>query len=101
MMHLVLFLSTWAPSIGAITVLEDIFLRGVAMEIEIEEELLFVLLLQGLAKLFGVIDCRMKNFTRLQILPVKVTGCQRASVVAVDDSICVQHWYDIDFKMIS
>ena len=71
------------------------------MEVEIKEELLLVLLLKGLAKLLGVINCRMKHLIRLQILSVEVTSCQRASVVPIDDSICVQHRYDINFKVLS
>ena len=100
MMRLVLLLSTRGPRVGTIAVLEDVLLGRVPVEVEVQEELLLVGLLQGLAQFLGVVHGGMEDFARLEILSVEVARRQGTSVVTVDDAVGVQHRYDVDFEML-
>ena len=42
----------------------------------------------------------MQSFTWLKPLPIEIACCQRASVIAVDYSIHVKHWYYVELEMV-
>ena len=51
--------------------------------------------------ILGVVDWRMQVLVRLVPLPVQVTAEQGASIVAVDDSIRVEHGHNPEYEMAS
>jgi hypothetical protein len=88
------------PILSFITVLKDVLLGGMAMEVQVQKELFLICVHQLLAKFLNIVHTGMQGFARLGPFPIEVTGGERAAVVAIDDSVNVYHGYDIELKMV-
>ena len=49
----------------------------------------------------GMIDCWVQNFTRVLPPSVEITTSQRTSIVAVDYTVRVQHWDNLEDELVS
>jgi len=70
------------------------------MPVEIAEHHKLAFLMHVLNQLLAVIDRRLKCFRRKFPAPVEVATRQRASVVAVDNTVRVQHGNNLEHKVV-
>ena len=64
----------WSPVFSFVSILEDVLLGRVAMEVKVEEELFLLLFDQSLAQFLGVVNSRMQSLPRLQPLTVEIAS---------------------------
>jgi len=64
----------WSPVFSFVSILEDVLLGRVAMEVKEEEELFLLLFDQSLAQFLGIVNSWMQSLSRLQPLPVEITS---------------------------
>jgi hypothetical protein len=71
------------------------------MPVEIAEHHKLAFLMHVLNQLLAVIDRRLKCFRRKFPAPVEVATRQRASVVAVDNTVRVKHGYYLEYEILT
>ena len=91
-------LSTNQVFAGA-TVNEDILLATVPMEVAVNQKFTFFFGLSD--KIFGVVNSRVSFSAWLDPLTVKVSSEEIAAVVAVDNTVHVEHWNDLEDEVLS
>lgn len=81
------------------TVHEDILASTVA--VEVAEYLQVTLLGKIVAQLLRGEDGWMKHLARTLPAAVQVTAGQRASIIAIDDTVWVEHGHDLEYEVLA
>lgn len=50
---------------------------------------------------FGMVYRRMDRRTRLRPLPIQILTSQRATMIAIDDAVRIQHGHDLEDVLLS
>ena len=78
---------------------ENVFPTTVSMEIAEDRQL--SLFCKVMDHLLSMVDSWMQHFWRSLPSSVQITSCQRASVVAIDHPIWIEHWDHFEHKILS
>ena len=62
----------------------------------IAKQLYLSFLLEIFDELLCIVNSRMEVFVRSEPLSIEIYSEQRASVIAIDDSIWIKHWNDFE-----